>query len=90
MILEYAAALPLVGALENMDGIEFGQWSVRDAWRQPEIDSDKNQEQTAEIDTRLNKVWLRDPVFNKKNYYIKEAAFRIPGTPPEGQSVEIN
>ena len=48
-----------------------------------------NQDQTAEIDTRLNKVQLTNAAFNKTVFCVKEAAFRVPGTPPAGQSVAI-
>ena len=84
MEIEYTATLPLEGPLNNMDGIEFGQWSVKDAWREPEIDHNNIiQDQTAE-----NKVRLREAVFNKNCYYDKEAASKFPGAPPAGLSVE--
>ena len=48
-----------------MDEIEFGKWSVGNAWRQPEIGANIEKDQTAEIDTGLNKVRLREAVLNK-------------------------
>ena len=52
------------------------------AWRQPEIVHNTNQDQTAEIDTGLNKVQLKTAAFNKSVCCAKEAAFRVPGKPP--------
>ena len=61
---------------------------LRGAWRQPEIVHITTQEQPAEIDTGLNKVQLKT-TFNKTVCFIKEAAFRVPGTPQAGQSVAL-
>ena len=88
MEIEYTAALALEGALDNMDGIAFGQWNVKNAWRRPEIYHNNIHDQNAEIDTGLNKVRLREAVFNKNCYYDKEAASKFPGAPPAGLSVE--
>ena len=79
MDTECTAKLPLEGALNNMDGIEFGQWNIGDAWRQTKMDHNNIiQDQTAEIITGLNKVWLREAAFNKNYCCVKEAAFRFP------------
>ena len=65
MEIEYTATLPLEGALNTLDEIEFGKWSVGNAWRQPEIGANIEKDQTAEIDTGLNKVRIREAVLNK-------------------------
>ena len=57
--------------------------------RQAEIDRSITQDQTAEINTGLNKVRLKETVFNINSYHIKEAAFKFPGAPPPaGLSVQ--